>query len=86
MGLVVWIMDTAITLYSFILVARAFLPLMGVEPYHPVLRLLYDLTEPVLAPLRRWTIRDQYDFSPVVVVLGLMLLRQVLISLLYWLV
>lgn len=78
-----WLIDTAITLYTFILIARAFLPLVGADPYNPITQFVYRVTEPLLAPLRRWTVSGNYDFSPVVVVIGLMVARQILLQLVY---
>jgi YggT family protein len=40
-------------LYSVAIIARALLPWFRVDYYHPVMRFLIRITEPLLAPLRR---------------------------------
>lgn len=81
--ILMWLIDTVITLYTFILIARVFLPLVGADPYSPITQFVYRITEPLLAPLRRWTVSGNYDFSPVVVVIGLMVARQILFQIVY---
>lgn len=67
------------TLYSLAFIARALLPWLRVSHYHPVMRFLIQVTEPVLAPLRRY-IRPMggLDFTPMVALLILWVLEQVL--------
>jgi len=57
------------------------------DPYHPVwgplVRLTYQVTEPLLAPIRRLLPgMGGLDFSPLILLLGLYLLRGLLIGLL----
>ena len=47
------IMNIVFTLYSFAIIARALLSWFRISHYHPVARFLTQITEPVLAPLRR---------------------------------
>ncbi len=82
-GILIWFVDTAFSLYFLVLIARVFLPLVNVNPYNPIVQFIYQITEPLLAPLRRWTVVGNMDFSPLVVVMGLSLVRQVLLSWLY---
>ena len=58
--------------YTWIIIAAAVISWVNLSPYHPVVRLLRRLTEPVLAPIRRllppwktWGL----DFSPMIVIL-----------------
>jgi len=68
-----------ITCYTFILLARALLPMLGMSYAHPVMRFLYDITEPLLAPIRRrLPPTGPLDFSPMVLILGLWLIEMVL--------
>lgn len=82
--LVYWIF----TLYSLAFIARAFLSWFRVSYYHPVARFLIQITEPLLAPLRRYIPpRGGLDFTPMVALLILWLverLLQALISLLFY--
>lgn len=67
------------TLYSFVFIARALLPWFGVSYYHPVMRFLVQITEPVLAPLRRYIPpRGGLDFTPMVALVILLVVEQLL--------
>lgn len=65
-------------------VLLSWLPMANVriDPYNPAVRLLYQITDPILEPLRRFTTVGMIDLSPLVALLVLDLLRQVLISML----
>jgi YggT family protein len=50
-----------------------------VDPYHPVRRTLDKIVNPLLIPIRRYLPRNTaIDFSPMVLLLILILLRQLL--------
>jgi YggT family protein len=68
-----------IDLTMLVILARVVLSWIGQEQGHPVARLLVRLTEPLLAPLRALLPkRTGLDFSPVLALLALSLLRRVL--------
>jgi len=55
------------TLYSFAIIARALLSWVRISYYHPVARFLIRITEPILAPLRRYIPPVAgVDFTPMV--------------------
>jgi YggT family protein len=67
------------TLYSLAFIARAFLSWFRVSYYHPVARFLIQITEPLLAPLRRYIPpRGGFDFTPMVALLILWIVEQLL--------
>lgn len=67
------------TLYSFAIIVRAFLPMLGVSYYHPVMRFLIEITEPLLGPLRRFVPPlGGLDFSPMVALIIIWVVEQVL--------
>lgn len=71
---------TLFTLYTLALIARAVLPLLGMSYAHPVMRFLWDITEPLLAPIRRrLPPTGPVDFSPMVLILILWLIEQILL-------
>ena len=76
------LVDAVATLYSLVIVARAFLSMMGIAPYNSVVRFIYDITEPILAPLRRYAVVGMWDLSPMAALIILMIVRQLLITLL----
>jgi YggT family protein len=65
------IMDV-LNIYTWIIIAAAVISWVNPDPYHPAVRLLRRLTEPVLAPIRRllppWKTFG-LDFSPMIVIL-----------------
>jgi len=67
------------TLYSFAIIARALLSWVRISYYHPVARFLVQITEPVLAPLRRYIpLVGGVDFTPMVALLILWFVEQLL--------
>jgi YggT family protein len=77
------LIDWAFTLYNLAIIARALLPWFRINPYHPVMRFLIQITEPVLAPLRRH-IRPVggLDFTPMVALLILWIVKLIVVQLL----
>ena len=65
-------------------VLLSWLPMVNVriDPYNPVIRLLYSVTDPILEPLRKYTTVGMIDLSPIVALVILDVIRRVLISLL----
>jgi len=65
-------------------VLLSWLPMAGIriDPYNPIIRFLYAITDPILEPLRRYTTVGMIDLSPIVALIGLDFLRYLLISLL----
>jgi YggT family protein len=65
-------------------VLLSWLPMANIriDPYNPVVRLLYSVTDPILEPLRRYTTIGMIDLSPLVALLLLDFLRQILVSML----
>ncbi len=76
------ILDVVLTLYMWILIARAILSWVNPDPYNPIVRTLYALTEPVLSWLRRRfpLLAGSIDFSPMVVILVILFLQYFLVA------
>lgn len=54
------------------------------DPYHPVRRMIDNLVEPILAPIRRVVpLMGMFDFSSLILIIGVQILSSVLISFLY---
>jgi YggT family protein len=76
---ILFLLNIAFTLYSFAILARALLPWFRISPYHPVMEFLIQITEPLLAPLRRYIPPMRgLDFTPMVALLLLWILEQLL--------
>jgi YggT family protein len=82
------IINILFRIYSFVVLARVILSWVRVSPWHPtwgpVIRFIYQVTDPIMEPVRRLLPpMGGLDFSPIVVLLGLDLLRSVVVSALY---
>ncbi len=80
-GFLVQFINLFVSFYSLIIIARVFLPLVGADPLNPIIRFIFDVTEPVLAPLRRYTVVGMWDLSPVVALVLLTVVQQVVVTL-----
>jgi YggT family protein len=70
-----------IYLYSFVILARVLMSWVNIDPYSPVARIIFDLTEPVLAPVRNLLPPAAgLDFSPIIVMVLLQILGGILSS------
>jgi len=78
---VVKVLDIGLTLYLWVVIARALVSWVNPDPYNPVVRFLYAATEPVLSPLRRRipAMAGGIDFSPVLVILAILFLKSFLV-------
>jgi YggT family protein len=62
----------------WVVIARALLPWVNPDPYNPIVRFLYNTTEPVLGALRRRLplFFGGVDFAPLVVILAIVFLQR----------
>ncbi len=71
-----------VQLYSFLLLVRILLEWIRVPYSRPLMRFLWDVTEPLLAPIRRrLPTFGGLDFSPIVAVILLSLIQSLLVAL-----
>lgn len=75
------IIDIVFRLYEVIVVIRVILSWVQIESRHPAIQLVYNLTEPLMRPIRNLlpTEKIGIDFSPLIVLFLLELLKNVLI-------
>lgn len=76
------LLELAINAYIWIIIARAIISWVNPDPYNPIVRFLYRVTEPVLRPVRHRmpTLSMGLDLSPMVVILVLYFLDYFLVS------
>lgn len=68
---------------TWLVIIRCILSFVRHDPYHPVIRFIYDVTEPIMAPIRRIVPSSGgLDFSPIVVLLVITLVQRIVVSLL----
>ena len=75
------ILNIGLSLYMWIIVARAVISWVNPDPYNPIVRFLNTVTEPVLYPIRRRLPihLGGIDFSPILVILVIIFLQNFLI-------
>jgi YggT family protein len=76
------IIDFALTIYMWIIIARAIISWVNPDPYNQIVQFLYRVTEPVMAPVRRWLpMRGMgIDLSPIVIILIIFFLQSFLVK------
>ncbi len=79
------ILQFALSAYMWIIIIRALLSFVSPDPYNPIVRALYSITEPVLRFLRRKLplMAGSIDFSPMVVILVILFLQYFLVQTLF---
>lgn len=78
---VLGLISSFIYLLQFLFIARFVAQLIDARGGNPITRLLIDLTEPILAPVRRiLPSTGMIDFSPTIVLLLLYVLQRVIVS------
>ncbi len=82
MGAIVGVLLLALQIYQFILLARVLISWFpDLDRSNPLIQLLFDLTEPVLRPIRNALPQTgMMDFSPLVVFLGISVLMTLIRS------
>jgi len=79
------IVDYVLWAYMWVFIIRAVLSWVSPDPYNPIVRAIYALTEPVLSPLRRKLplYAGSIDFSIVAVVLIIVFLQRFVVRTLF---
>lgn len=75
------VLSLVLTLYFWILIARALLSWVNPDPRNPIVRFLHNATEPVLYPVRRvLPYMGGVDLSPLVVIAAIYFLQIFLVG------
>ena len=70
--------DILFTLFELAILARVLLSWFRVNPYHPAVAFLYQITEPILRPLRNVIPPlGMIDISPIVALILMDIIRQI---------
>ena len=78
------LIDIVLQAFMLILIIRALISWVNPDPYNPIVRFLYRVTEPVLRPVRGWLPpMSGLDLSPMLVLLAIYFLRSFLVPVLY---
>ena len=76
------VLNVVLTLYMWIIIARAVLSWVSPDPYNPIVRFIYNVTEPVLSQIRRRlpVSFSGIDFSPIIVLLVIIFLQNFVVN------
>ncbi len=82
MSAIAQLLDFLLTAYMWVIIGRAVISWVNADPYNPIVRFLYDATEPVLSRIRRWLPISfgGIDFSPMILILAIMFLQSFFIA------
>lgn len=81
------LLDLFLNIYLWLIIGRALISWVNPDPYNPIVRFLYNVTEPVLGFLRRRfpLVVGGLDLSPIIVLLAIIFLQRFLVaSLITW--
>ncbi|MBC7076107.1 MAG: YggT family protein [Syntrophomonadaceae bacterium] len=84
MGLqIIQLVNIAFDVLVWLIIGRCILSFIRHDPYNPVIKFIYDVTEPVMAPFRRLIpAAGGIDFSPIIAVLAVTLVQRLVVDLL----
>jgi YggT family protein len=79
------VLDIALTIFMWIVIARAILSWVSPDPYNPIVRFIHNVTEPVLYQVRKRIPLNfgGIDFSPIIILLAVIFLQQFVVQSLY---
>jgi YggT family protein len=76
------VLDIVLTIFTWIIIARAILSWVSPDPYNPIVRFIHNVTEPVLYQVRRRIPLSfgGMDFSPIIILLAVIFLQQFVVQ------
>ncbi len=76
------ILDIVLLIFMWIVIGRAILSWVSPDPFNPIVRFINNVTEPVLSRIRALIPLNfgGMDFSPIIVLLGVMFLRSFVVN------
>ncbi|KUG02708.1 integral membrane protein yggt, involved in response to extracytoplasmic stress (osmotic shock) [hydrocarbon metagenome] len=78
------VVNIAFQVLMYLIIGRCILSFIRHDPYNPIIKFVYDVTEPVMAPFRRLLPMGYgIDFSPLLAVFALGLINKLLVQLIY---
>ncbi len=79
------VVNLVFQIYIFIVIARALVSWVNPDPYNPIVRFLYNATEPLLARMRRILPLQfgGFDLTPIALLVLLSIVEQLLLRLIW---
>jgi YggT family protein len=75
------IIDMLLEIYKWVVIIAVLLSWVNPDPYNPIVRFLYSVTEPVLRPVRRFIGHrlGPIDISPIIVIIAIIFIQSFLV-------
>lgn len=75
------LLDFLLSAYLWMVVGRAVISWVNADTHNPIVRFLYEITEPLLSRIRQWLPANMggMDFSPMILILVIMFLQSFLV-------
>ena len=75
------IIDSLLEIYKWVVIIAALISWVNPDPYNPIVRFLYSITEPVFRPIRRLIgyRLGPIDISPIIVILAIIFIQSFLV-------
>lgn len=75
------LIDFLLTAYMWVIIGRAVISWVSADPSNPIVRFLYEATEPALSRIRRFLPMSMggIDFSPMILIMAIMFLQSFLV-------
>lgn len=75
------VLHLILTLYMYVIIARAVMSWFNPNPYNNIVRFIYQITDPVLARVRQFIPPiSGIDLSPIIIIFALLFLDRFLVS------
>ena len=76
------LLDMVLQAYIWVVIARAVISWVNADPYNPIVRFLVQVTDPVLARIRRYLppMKNGLDLAPLLLILALAFLQFFLVQ------
>jgi YggT family protein len=75
------LVDLVLSAYIWIVIGRAIVSWVSADPYNPIVRFVYQVTEPLLSRIRRVVpiFGGGIDFSPMILIIAIIFLRSFIV-------
>ena len=76
------LVDFLLTAYMWMIIGRAIISWVNADQYNPIVRFLYEVTEPLLSRIRKLlpiSSMGGMDFSPMILILAIIFLQNFLV-------
>lgn len=79
------VLDIALSVYMWVIIISALISWVNPDPYNPIVRFLYSITNPVLRPIRNIIgyRLGPIDISPLIAILVIIFIKRFLITSLF---